>query len=291
MFFNICISETLGDSTKKEAPESAAREALKEAARRTGAWRIVLLLSLLSLPISIASDLKKPEAEPQKTLPKASIPASVKAAGWAEAERWMKESGFGGSSNSLHFEGIYPEGNGLYLSSFCFSDSGAWREISEYIRGGEDPAPVGSPALSGASPFKEAAPSRPNLPALSVTAALQEAVSMWAAAWCSSSNEALTAEMADPNPSASFQAENLGSLKSAAILWAEEEKNGNGLAEVKVTVEKGKDSASAFNLLILIAQPTAGDPKVTDWGPTGSAAGLAPYAKAQQSGGAYQWNS
>ena len=113
---------------------------------------------------------------------------------------------------------------------------------------------------------------------------------MWAEAWCSSSNEALTAEMADPDPSASFQAENLGSLKSAAVLWAGEEKDGNGLAEAKVTVEKGKAPARSFSLLLLISHPAAGDPKVTDWGPSGSAAGLAPYAKALQDGEAHQWN-
>lgn len=114
---------------------------------------------------------------------------------------------------------------------------------------------------------------------------------MWAQAWCSSSNEALTAEMADPNLSASFQAENLGTFKSADILWAGEEKNGNGLAEAKVTAEAGSAPARSFELLLLISHPAEGNPKVTDWGPTGSAAGLAPYAKALQTGEAHQWNS
>lgn len=254
-------------------------------------WRVVLLLSLISLPISIASDLKKPKPEIQKEQPEASTPSGVEAAGWAEAERWMKSSGFGESSASLRFDGSTPEGNGLYLSSFSFSASGAWREISEFIQGGKDPAPVGSPALTGASSFNNLAPSRQNLNPLPDSQALQEAVDMWAQAWCSSSNEALTAEMADPNLSASFQAENLGAFKSADILWAGEEKNGNGLAEAKVTAEAGSAPARSFELLLLISHPAAGNPKVTDWGPTGSAAGLAPYAKALQTGEAHQWNS
>ena len=157
----------------------------------------------------------------------------------------------------------------MYQDFFSFFESGAWREVCEFTEGGKNPRPVGSPAILGASSFSQADPLKPDLSPLPVTPALQEAVEMWAEAWCSPDSESLTAEMADPNPSAAFQAENLGTLKSADILWAGEEKNGNGLAEIKITAEKGKSAPHSFRLLLLIGNPEAGDPKVTDWGPTG----------------------
>ena len=202
----------------------------------------------------------------------------------------MKSSGFSSCLSSLRFDGSTPEQNGLYQNFFSFFNSGAWREISEFTKGGKNPEPVGSPAILGASSYSAAPPSKPDLSPLPVSSALQEAVEMWAQAWCSSNSQSLTSEMADPNPSAAFQAENLGTLKSASILWAGKEKDGNGLAEARITVEKGKEGSDSFQLLLLIENPGAGNPKVTDWGPTGCASVLSPYAKALSSQDIHQWN-
>lgn len=212
------------------------------------------------------------------------------AAAWAEVERWMKSSGFSSSISSLRFDGSKAAGNGLCRDFFSFFNSGAWRECAEFTEEGKNAEPVGSPALIGASSFTPVPPSMPDLAPLPISASLQEAVEMWAEAWCSSSSQSLTAQMADPNPSARFQAENLGTLKNADILWAREEKDGDGLAEAKITAEKGKEGSASFLLLLLIENPGAGDPKVTDWGPTGSASDLSPYAKALSSREIHQWN-
>lgn len=202
----------------------------------------------------------------------------------------MKSSGFSSSLPSLRFDGSQMAENGLCQDFFSFFNSGAWRECEEFTEGGKAPKPVGTPALLGASSFIPLLPSKPNLPPLPISASLQEAVEMWAETWCSSNSQSLTSQMADPNPSAYFQAENLGTLKSADLLWIREEKDGNGLAEAKITVEKGKGTPISFQLLLLIENPGAGDPKVTDWGPTGSASSLQPYGKALSYREIHQWN-
>lgn len=253
-------------------------------------WKAVLLLSLLSLPISIASDLKAPKVENIKTAAPHQIPNGTQAAAWAQATRWMGSSGFSPYLPSLRFDGSKPVANGLYQDFFSFFDSGAWREISEFTEGGKNPEPVGSPAILGASSFVQVPSSKPDLSPLPVSSALQEAVEMWAQAWCSSSSQSLTSEMADPDPSAYFQAENLGTLENASILWAGKERDGNGLAQAKITVEAKRKDPVSFQLLLLIENPGAGDPKVTDWGPTGCASVLSPYAKALSSQDIHQWN-
>ena len=157
---------------------------------------------------------------------------------------------------------------------------------------------VATPTLD---PVETAAPNQPAggtpMPAdraqLNTSTALTNSVQQWAAAWVGASSDTLTALVGDPDPSMGFQAQNWGTMQTTTVNWLatrNTRENGKTLnttspaqAVADVTIgftPTGSSATASTSMLLLIADPMGGDPRVIDWQPDYCFNRLKPYSHA-----------